>query len=63
MVGKLGLNGFMAGDAAVVLRFKEVIPDSKPVRNRKLRTKIPLPKMSPKSNFPLKNATSVMSSL
>ena len=38
MVGKLGLNGFMAGDDAVVLRFKEVIPDSKPVRNRKLRT-------------------------
>lgn len=38
VVGKLGLNGFMAGDAAVVLRFKEVIPDSKPVRNRKLRT-------------------------
>ncbi|RMX44227.1 hypothetical protein pdam_00005296 [Pocillopora damicornis] len=32
VVGKLGLNGFMAGDAAVVLRFKEVIPDSKPLQ-------------------------------
>lgn len=30
MVGKLGLNGFMAGDVAVVLRFKDVIPDSRP---------------------------------
>lgn len=41
MVGKLGLNGFMAGDVAVVLRFKDVIPDSRPVRKRKLRTKKP----------------------
>lgn len=28
--GKLVLNGFIAGDAAVVLRFNVAIPDSRP---------------------------------
>ena len=37
VVGKLVLNGFMAGEAAVVLRFKVAIPDSRPVRQRQLR--------------------------
>lgn len=30
--GKLVLNGFIAGDAAVVLRFNVAIPDSRPVK-------------------------------
>ena len=30
--GKLGLKGFIAGGAAVELRFKETIPDSRPTK-------------------------------
>ena len=32
--GKLGLKGFMAGGAAVELRFKETIPDSRPAKRK-----------------------------
>ena len=34
--GKLGLKGFMAGGAAVELRFKETTPNSRPAKRERV---------------------------